>query len=235
MPGFNWDGFLSYVPNIYLLGGVWTTVWLTVCAVLGGLLVGLLVALARLSTVHAFQVAARGYVWLFRGTPLLIQLVIIYTGLPQLGIRLSVVQSALLGLVLNEAAYMSEILRSGFLAVPRGQIEAAQSLGLNRVQTFWTVTAPQALRIVIPPLGNTVNSLLKATSITSVISMEELMRRSQMLIQVQFEVLEIFFVAAIYYLVLTSLWDVVQARLERRLSRGYAATRPIAPGKADHH
>jgi polar amino acid transport system permease protein len=227
--GFNWESFFSYLPNTYLLAGVWTTVWLTVCAVIGGLIVGLLIAMARMSPLAWFNRPARAYVWLFRGTPLLIQLIIIYTGLPQLGLRFNVVQSALIGLILNEAAYMSEIIRSGFLAIPKGQVEAARSLGLRNLQVLWKVTLPQALRIVLPPLGNSVNSLLKATSIASVISMEELMRRSQVLIQVKFEVLEIFCVAAIYYLVLTSLWDLVQSRIEARVGRGYAAV-----PKADH-
>lgn len=229
MKGFSWESFFSYLPNPYLLAGAWTTVWLTVCAVIGGLAVGLLIAMARMSPVTWLSRAARTYVWLFRGTPLLIQLIIIYTGLPQLGLRFSVIQSALIGLILNEAAYMSEIIRGGFLAIPKGQVEAASSLGLRKLQILWNVTLPQALRIVLPPLGNSVNSLLKATSIASVISMEELMRRSQVLIQVKFEVLEIFCVAAIYYLVLTSLWDLVQARIEARMGRGY-----LAVAKADH-
>lgn len=229
MKGFNWESFLGYLPNAYLIGGVWTTVWLTVAAVAGGLVLGLFIALARMSPFAPANRFARAYVWLFRGTPLLIQLIIIYTGLPQLGIRFTVIQSALIGLIMNEAAYMSEIIRSGFLAVPKGQVEAAVALGLRKHQVVWKVTLPQALRIVVPPLGNSVNSLLKATSIASVISMEELMRRSQLLIQVQFEVLEIFCVAAIYYLVLTTLWDLIQGRIEARLGRGYAQI-----PKADH-
>jgi polar amino acid transport system permease protein len=229
MKGFSWESFFSYLPNLYLLAGVWTTVWLTVCAVIGGLAVGLLIATARMSPLAWLSRPARVYVWLFRGTPLLIQLIIIYTGLPQLGLRFTVIQSALIGLILNEAAYMSEIIRSGFLSIPKGQVEAASSLGLRKLPILWNVTLPQALRIVLPPLGNSVNSLLKATSIASVISMEELMRRSQVLIQVKFEVLEIFCVAAVYYLVLTSLWDVVQSRIEARVGRGY-----VAVPKADH-
>lgn len=229
MKGFSWEAFFAYLPNPYLLAGVWMTVWLTVAAVAGGLLLGFVIALARLSKAKWLNRPARGYVWLFRGTPLLIQLIIIYTGLPQLGLRFSVVQSALIGLILNEAAYMSEIIRSGFMSVPKGQAEAAVSLGLKKLQVIWKVTLPQALRIVLPPLGNSVNSLLKATSITSVISMEELMRRSQVLIQVKFEVLEIFCVAAIYYLVLTTLWDLVQNRIESSVGRGY-----VAVPNADH-
>jgi polar amino acid transport system permease protein len=164
---------------------------------------------------------ARFYVWLFRGTPLLVQLIIIYTGLPQVGLKFSVVQSALLGLALNEGAYLSEIVRAGIESVPPGQTDAARALGLRGLQTMRLVVLPQALRVIIPPLGNSVNGLLKTTSITSVISMEELLRRTQELIQQRFLVLELFSVAAIYYLLMTSAWDLVQLRLERHFGRGH--------------
>ena len=154
------------------------------------------------------------------------QLVIIYTGLPQLGfVRLSVLQSALLGLTLNEAAYLSEILRSGLTAVPPGQRDAAQALGLHRGQAFRLVVVPQALRVVVPALGNSVNGLLKTTSITSVISMEELLRRGQTLMQARFEVLEIFVCISIIYLAMTTVWEAIQRRIEAYYERAYA----IAP------
>ena len=138
--------------------------------------------------------------------------------------------SALTALILNEGAYLSEIIRAGFSGVPPGQRDAARALGLNGWKTVWLVTLPQAFRIIIPPLGNSVNGLLKATSITSVISMEELMRRSQMLMQIRFDVLEVYCVAAVFYLALTTLWDFVQRALERRFGRGYAPVAPVASG-----
>jgi polar amino acid transport system permease protein len=226
MRGFDWNAFFGYLPNLYLLEGVVTTVWLTVAAIAGGFFVGLALALAVASGFQPAVSAANAYVWIFRGTPLLIQLIIIYTGLPRLGLKFSVIESALIGLILNEGAYLSEIIRAGFLSVPKGQREAARSLGLSPWHTLRFVTMPQAMRLIVPPLGNSVNSLLKATSITSVISMEELLRRGQVLIQLRFEVLEIFSVCAFYYLVLTSLWDLVQRRLERNFGRAYAETRP---------
>lgn len=224
MRGFDWQAFLGYLPNTYLLEGVVTTVWMTIAAIAGGFVVGLVLALAGMSGLRPLAKAAGVYVWIFRGTPLLIQLIIIYTGLPRIGIRFSVIESALIGLILNEGAYLSEIIRAGFLSVPKGQTEAAHSLGLSGWHTLRFVTLPQAMRLIVPPLGNSVNSLLKATSITSVISMEELLRRGQVLIQLRFEVLEIFGVCAVYYLVLTSLWDIAQRRLERRFGRAYADT-----------
>jgi polar amino acid transport system permease protein len=232
MRAFNWEAFLGYLPNLYLLEGVVTTVWLTVAAIAGGFVLGLALALMRASALRPVSAAATFYVWAFRGTPLLIQLIIIYTGLPRLGIKFNVIESALLGLILNEAAYLSEIIRAGFVAVPKGQTEAARSLGLSKFHILRFVTLPQAMRLIVPPLGNSVNSLLKATSITSVISMEELLRRGQVLIQLRFEVLEIFAVCAIYYLVLTSIWDVIQRRIEDRYGRAYGDKAAV---KRDHN
>jgi polar amino acid transport system permease protein len=180
-------------------------------------------AVMRLSPNRAISTVAASYCWLFRGTPLLVQLLIIYTGLPLFGIRFSVTQAALLGLSLNEAAYLSEIVRAGILAVGRGQKEAGAALGLKPLQIFRTITWPQALRIIIPPLGNSVNGLLKTTSVASVISMEELLRRTQILIQEKFLVLELFIAAACWYLVMTTCWELVQRQLEKRYGRAYAA------------
>jgi polar amino acid transport system permease protein len=165
----------------------------------------------------------------------LIQLVVIYSGLPQLGIKFSVITCALVGLILNEAAYLAEIVRSGFMAVSAGQREAAWALSLSPWTTFRRVTLPQAFRLMIPPLGNSINSLLKATSLASVISVEELMRRSDMLMQEHFQILEVYAAATAYYLILTSVWDAVQRRLEKHFgrssaakSRRVAATAPVA-------
>jgi len=218
---WNWQGFFDYFTNAYLLWGAVTTVWLTVASIAGGLVLGLVLALMRISSRTWLTVPAQAYLWIFRGTPLLVQLIIIYTGLPQLGIRFNVVQSALLGLVLNEAAYLSEIIRSGIQSVGRGQTDAAKSLGMTYLKVMRLIVLPQAIRIIIPPLGNSVNGVLKTTSVTSVISMEELLRRTQILIQEKFMVLELFMVAAIWYLAMTTLWDIAQRRLEKRYGKGY--------------
>ena len=148
----------------------------------------------------------------------------------QLGLKLGVISSALIGLGVNEGAYLAEIIRAGISAVPRGQFEAARAIGMTRAVTMRVVVMPQALRIIIPPLGNAFNGLMKTSSLASVISMEELLRRTELLIQVQFKVLEIFIVAALYYLVLTTLWGFVQdplqveARLPRRPLDGCGPT-----------
>ena len=222
MGGWNWVGFYEYLFNGYLLRGALTTLWLTIAAIAGGLVVGCLLAMLRLAPYRWMSLLAQTYIWIFRGTPLLVQLIIIYTGLPQIGIKLSVVESALVGLILNEAAYLAEIIRGGILGVSAGQSNAGRALGLTPAQVMGYVVLPQATRIVIPALGNSVNGLLKTTSVTSVISMEELLRTTQILIQEKFLVLELFTVAALYYLLMTSVWDVIQRRIERRFGRAYA-------------
>lgn len=223
MSFWNWSGFFDYLVNPFILGGVFTTIWLTAVSLFFGLILGFVVALMRRSKIKAVRGAGWFYVWLFRGTPLLVQLIVIYTALPQMGLRFSVVEAALIGLALNEAAYLAEIIRAGIEAVPEGQSRAARALGMTERQIMRHIVMPQAFKVIIPPLGNSVNGLLKTTSVTSVISMEELLRRTQVLIQEKFMVLELFAVAAIYYLLLTTLWDLVQRRIEKRFGQSTAA------------
>ncbi len=220
-----WDGagFLEYLASPYLLAGAWATLWLTAAGMTFGLVLGFGLALLRRSRRGWLSMPAALYIWFFRGTPLLVQLIVIYTGLPQLGLKFSVVTSALIGLSLNEAAYLAEIIRSGLAAIPEGQTGAGRALGLREWQIMRLIVMPQALRVILPPLGNSVNGLLKTTSITSVISMEELLRRTQELVQDRFEVLELFAVASLYYLALTTAWSLVQGRIERRFGRADAA------------
>lgn len=226
---WNWPTFLHYLHSTYLLEGAAVTLGLSIAAMALGLACGLAAALLRLSPNPFANSVARFYIWVMRGTPVLVQLIVIYTGLPQLGIKLGVIDSAVLGLGINEGAYLAEIFRAGIMAVPHGQLEAAQALGLSRHQRMRLVVLPQALRIVVPPIGNSFNGMMKTSSLASVISMDELLRRTEMLIQVQFRVLELFTVASLYYLVLTTLWGFVQRRIEQRLSRAYAHLGPAAP------
>ena len=222
--GWSWSGFFDYLFNPFILGGAVTTVGLTVTAIIGGLVLGCGLALARLSKKRLLNLPAHFYIWLFRGTPLMVQLIIIYTGLPQLGLKFSVIESALLGLILNEAAYLAEIVRGGIQSISVGQTNAARAMGFTGPQTLRYIIFPQAMRLIVPTLGNSINGLLKTTSVTSVISMEELLRRTQVLIQERFMVLELFMVAALYYLLLTSAWDFVQRRIERHYGRAYGSS-----------
>ena len=229
---WDWAAFLHYLVSPYLAVGAAITLGISVASILLGLVCGLVAALMQLSAHRSVRLPAAGYVWLMRGTPVLVQLIVIYTGLPQLGLRLNVIEAAIVGLGINEGAYLAEIFRAGINAVPAGQTEAARALGLPRLPMMRLVILPQALRIVIPPLGNAFNGLMKTSSLASVISMDELLRRTEMLIQVQFKVLEIFLVAALYYLAMTTVWGFIQARLERSLARGSERTtaRHPAPG-----
>lgn len=226
MQGWNWNGFFEYLTNYYLFQGALVTLGLTVFAMTAGLIIGFILAVMRMSPYRILSVPAYFYIWIMRGTPLLVQLIIIYTGLPQLGIKFTVVESTLIGLALCEAAYLAEIVRAGIAAVPKGQVNAARAIGMRESQILRYIVAPQAFRIIIPPLGNSVNGVLKTTSIASVISMNELLRRTQVLIQEKFLVLELFVVAAIYYLVMTTIWELIQSRIEKRFGRGYGQMTP---------
>ncbi|GFE97217.1 amino acid ABC transporter permease [Gluconobacter sp. Gdi] len=226
---WSWQGFFTYLGSPYIFRGALLTVYMTAVAMVLGFLLGLIIALMKRSRRPLLSWPARFYVWFFRGTPLLVQLVVIYAGLPKLDIRLSVMACSIIGLTLNEAAYLAEIIRSGLNAVPAGQIAAARALGLSERQIAWRIAFPQAFRLVIPPLGNSVNGLLKTTSVTSVISMEELMQRSQILVQDQFMVLELFSVAALYYLLMTTAWDFLQRRIERYAERPYLRQQRLIP------
>jgi polar amino acid transport system permease protein len=175
MKVWNWEGFWGYFTNLYLLEGALWTIGLTVSTLVFGGLIGLLLAVMRLSKHKALSRTSQGYVWIFRGTPLLVQLIIIYTGLPQLGlVRFTVLESAVIGLALNEAAYLSEILRGGILSVAKGQTEAARALGLKPYQIFRKVVLPQALRVIIPPLTNQYLNLTKNSSLAVAIGYPDL-------------------------------------------------------------
>jgi polar amino acid transport system permease protein len=223
-PAFEVSTFFSYLGNRFLIGGAVATIWLTLASMSIGIVVGLIIALMRMSKNPLINGPAKFYIWVWRGTPLLVQLLMIYVGLPQIGIRLGPVQSALTGLGLNSGAYLSEIIRSGILAVDEGQFLAARALGMNYRTMMKVVVLPQAARVIIPPLGNRINGGLKTTSMTSVISMSELLRRSRMLMEHRFAVLEVFTVAAIYYLIMTTVWGQIQNRIEARLARGYGSS-----------
>ncbi len=219
---WDWDAFFHYLHSPYLLKGAGVSLLLSIAAMAVGLVLGLIAAIMRMSSRRLISAPASFYVWIMRGTPALVQLIIIYTGLPQLGLTLGVIPSAVLGLGMNEGAYLAEIFRAGIAAVPGGQFEAARALGLSRYQLMRLVVLPQAMRIIVPPLGNAFNGLMKTSSLASVISMEELLRRTELLIQVQFKVLEIFVDAAIYYLLLTTVWGFVQRRIEAHYGRSLA-------------
>jgi len=226
---WSWDFFFSYLTNGLMLQGAWTTIWLSVISMILGLGLGVGAGMMKMYGNRALRWIAEFYIWLFRGTPVLIQLIIIYTGLPQLGIRLSVIESAIIGLALNEGAYLAEVIRSGIMSVDKGQTDASRAVGMTWRQRMWMVILPQATRTIIPPLGNQFNGMLKTTSLASVISMEELMRNAQMLAQIEFRVLEAYTVAAVWYLVLVSIWGLIQVRIEAHYEKPFGPAAAVSP------
>lgn len=188
---------LQFVPP--LLEGAWITIQLTVLSLVLGLFLGLLIALGNMSKIKPLRVICSIYISAFRGTPLLVQLMIIYFALPDLGLMFTAFQAALIGLTLNEAAYLAEIYRSGIQAVPKGQSEAAKAIGMNNTQMFIRIIFPQAFKVCLPNIGNSAIILLKNTSLAAVITVGELMHRGELLAGTTFRNLEIFIVVAVIY------------------------------------
>lgn len=208
----------------FLLQGAWFTVVLSLGGMFFGLLLGFGLALMRLSTVPPLRWIARAYVSFFRGTPLLVQLFLIYYGLPTLGIQLDPLPAALIGFSLNMAAYASEILRAAISAIEPGQWEASASLGMTHWQTLRRTVLPQAARTALPPLGNSFIALVKDTALAATIQVPELFRQAQLVTARTFEVFAMYLTAALLYWVLATVLSHLQQRLESRVNR-HAAER----------
>lgn len=202
----------------FLLQGTVTTLQLWAVGTILSLFLGLLVALARISGGRFVSGLAKLYLSAFRGTPMLIQLMIFYYGLTSFKILLTPIQAALLGLTLHFAAYMSEAFRAAIGAVDKGQWEASLALGISKRQAFRHVILPQALRIALPPLGNSIVDLMKGTAITSVIQVSELTRRADEISAGALVVMPILLVAALIYWVLTEVLSFGLRWLERRMA-----------------
>lgn len=209
-----------------LSAGLIFTVPLTLITFVLGILLGFLVALARLYGPTPLVVLVRFYVWLIRGTPLLVQLFLIFYGLPSAGIVLDAFTAAVIGFTLNIGAYSSEIIRATLAAIPKGQWEAAYSIGMNWPQVMWRVILPQAARIAVPPLSNTFISLVKDTSLAAAVTVPELFQAAQRLASVTYEPLILYIETAIIYLLFSSVLSTLQDRLEHRLT--HKETRELA-------
>ena len=195
------------------------TIPLTLASFVLGLALGLLTAVARLFAPRPLSDIARFYVWVIRGTPLLVQLFVIFYGLPSLGILLDAFPAALIGFTLNVGAYSSEIVRAAISAVPRGQWEAAYSVGMSWSQAMRRTVLPQATRVAIPPLSNTFISLVKDTSLAAAVTVPELFQTAQRIVATTYEPLILYIEAALIYLALSSVLSSLQVRLERRFAR----------------
>jgi len=239
-PNFQWDVVGEYLFSDPVLRGLRNTLILTVLAMAIGVVGGVLLAVMRLSPNPVLAGAAAVYIWLFRGTPVITQLIFwnfLAALYPRLGLGIpfgptfvsvdtntviSVFAASLLGLGLNEAAYMAEIVRGGIQSVDPGQSEAAGALGLSRTQTLRRIVLPQAMRVIVPPTGNETISMLKTTSLVVVIAYFELTVAVQTIYSRTFQTIPLLIVAALWYLALTSVLSVGQMFIERRFGRGFA-------------
>jgi polar amino acid transport system permease protein len=211
------DFFLPYVPGF--LQAAWLVLVLTIFIIVVSWICGLVAALARASSVAAFRQAAIFYIWFIRGTPALIQIFIIYFGLPPLGVQLSPFTAGILALGLNSGAYVAEIIRAGLSAIPRGQTESSLALGLSRGQIMRRIILPQVVRIILPAITNEAISTLKNTSLLSTITVVELTLYAQTIIATTFRPFEFYIATAVIYLVLTTLMTNLSGWAERYNAR----------------
>src|SRR5699024_11954438 len=195
------------------------TLPLSIISFIFGLILAILTAFARISTVKIFQIIARVYVSIIRGTPLLVQLFILFYGLPTLGLTIDPFPSAVIGFSLNVGAYASEIIRAAILSIPKVQWEAAYSVGMARSQAIRRIILPQASRVSIPPLSNSFIGLVKDTSLASLILVTEMFRRAQEIAATNYEFLFVYCLAALIYWVICFILSIIQGKIEDRLER----------------
>ncbi|MBS8266176.1 amino acid ABC transporter permease [Mesobacillus boroniphilus] len=207
----------SVVP--LLQGAIFYTIPLTLISFICGIGLAVLTALARISDVKILRMIARIYVSAIRGTPLLVQLFILFYGLPTIGLTLDPWPSAIIGFSLNVGAYASEIIRAAILSIPKGQWEAGYSIGMSSRQVLRRIIIPQAARVSIPPLSNTFISLVKDTSLASMILLTEMFRRAQEIATTNYEFLLLYTEAALIYWFICFILSIAQGRIENRLDR----------------
>lgn len=237
---FTWAFVWKFIPAAAIVQGVVLTVIISVIAQVLGTLIGLLLYFLRRSRIGILRIFADGYIWFFRGTPLVVQILGFYTLLPYLNLSrplraidpfsaigfthgpnivfLDAFLAAILALSLNEGAYMAEIVRAGIDAIDVGQLEAAKSLGMTYSLAMRRIVLPQAFRIIIPPLGNEFNNMLKNTSLAAFIGLNELLETALLIGDPLFGRLELLVVASVWYLLMTTIWGFIQGAIERRLN-----------------
>ncbi len=218
---------IGYFTSAYLLTGLWIAIQITCLAMISGLALGLVLALMRMSRNPAISGIAWLYIWIMRGTPILLQLIFIYDALPRLGIRLDPFSTAVIGFALNEAAFAAEFIRGGLLSVRRSQSVAAAALGMSPFTTLRRIILPQALRAIAPQIGNGTISMLKGTSLASVVFVNELTFRAQQIVATNFDFFTVFIAAGALYLCATTLISLGQLAVERRLDpelRGFSSS-----------
>lgn len=244
-PRFEWDVVGEYVFSQQLLDGAVTTLTLTVLCMAIGIVLGAVIAVMRRSELWLVRGAANSYVWFFRGTPVLVQIIFWFNlaalyptidlGLPgmdpwvQLDANsiITPMAAALLALGLNEAAYMSEIVRAGLLSVDDGQMEASQSLGMSKARAMRRIVLPQAMRVIIPPTGNETIMMLKTTALVSVVAVADLLYAAQVVYSTTFQTIPLLIAASLWYIGLTSVLSIGQIHLEKRYSRGAGSSETV--------
>ncbi len=250
-PRFEWNVVADYLFAPQILNGLVVTLELTVIAMAMGVVLGIVLAVMWLSPNPLVSGVSWGYIWLFRGTPVLVQLLFwanvgalyphVSIGIPFGGPELvgweanslfTAWVAAIFGLGLNESAYMAEIVRAGINSVDEGQTEAAHALGMTRIQTMRRVVLPQSMRVIIPPTGNETISMLKTTSLVLVIPLADLLYAAQTIYSRNYKVIQLLIVASIWYLVVTSILTVGQYYLERYYARG--SSRNVKPSRVEH-
>ncbi|GAA0917744.1 MULTISPECIES: amino acid ABC transporter permease [Streptomyces violaceusniger group] len=236
-PRFEWETVGKYFFEIRVMKGIGVSMGMTAVTMVLSLVCGTVVALMRMGDSRLMSTVAAAFIWVFRSIPMLVQLLFWYNlaalfptlslGIPW-GPRfvtfdansvIGPLTAAIIGLTLHETAYIAELIRSGLLAVPDGQRQAASALGLTPAQIFFRITLPQALRVIVPPMGNELISLLKATSLVSVITLADLLYSVQLIYAKNFQTVPLLIVAAIWYMIITGAITLLQQRLERRLGR----------------
>ena len=246
-PFLNWETVEAYLFQWLILKGVVTTLELTVLAMVVGIVLGVALAVMRVSANPVVSSLSWFYIWFFRGTPVLVQIFFWYNlniVLPHLGVGIpgtslhwqvstnqliNPFMAALVGLGLNEAAYMAEVARAGIISVEHGQTEAAQALGMPRLLVMRRIILPQAIRVIIAPTGNETIGMLKATSLAFVAAVPELFTRSEQIASSNYAIVELLMVASFWYLVMTSILTFGQYYLERYFARGSQRELPPTP------
>ena len=237
----NYNVIPDYLFDGTILSGAWHTLYISVLAMVLGLTLGIVLAVMRMSQNPVTSTVSWFYIWFFRGTPVLVQLLLWYNislvfPILNLGFYkdemnqvMTPFLTALLGLGLNEAAYMAEIVRAGIQSVDEGQTEASHALGMSHGQTLRRVVLPQAMRVIVPPTGNEFINMLKTSSLAYAVQFNELIKRATDISSTSLAVVEMYFVASIWYLFLTTIFSIVQYYVERRYARGSARSLPPTP------
>lgn len=238
-----WSYVGEYIFSKSILQGVLNAVIMTFCSMAVGIVLGVIAAMMRMSANPVIRSAAVGYIWFFRGTPALLQLLLWFNlalifptiGIPGVFVLRTVdvmtpFTAALLGLGIQQGAYTAEIVRAGIQSIDKGQAEAAQSIGMTRLRALLTIVLPQAMRTIVPPIGNETIGMIKTTSLASVIQYSEVLRSVENVYYVNSRVIELLIVAAIWYLVVVTVFSIVQVFIERHFSKGWGrGTAPARP------